>query len=321
MGVTKYTPLCMCVAMLFMSNDDERHFQCFQFLLRKTDLNAPGSRNYNHQPDSFLTVLVEKMVEHDHWLTERKANLCLSMLAAYLNEGTVTQTRLWINRFTSTNNGKSPLENVIYLLLGGSNQAKTENNAVLDIQQHKNSMTLSRVCVEMVSMLAKYDIDTKYGVLNIALRHIKDTRLCMSVCQSLLRAAPRLVNDDRRYFYDRYPGKVGLFSDAPLIAAVSRRGEDCLMFTQLLLDQPSLDTNVFVGPRTCLYYAAKHARYSHELLSLLLSYHGSVDHIIADENGRTVLPPPLAAKVVKAMTHRRGLPSFVDLRNRETAAQ
>ena len=162
------------------------------------------------------------------------------------------------------------------------------------------------------------DINTRYGVLNIALRHVKDTRTCMSICQTLLEAAPRLVNDDQRCFYDRFSADI--FEDAPLIAAVSRVGEDCLALTHLLLDQPGLDPYVSKDRMTCLYYAAKHASHSHALLSLLLSY--GVDPYYVLANGRTVLerlPQSLARKVLEAMEHARGAGSFVERRGRELA--
>ena len=124
---------------------------------------------------------------------------------------------------------------------------------------------------------AKIPLYSHYGVLNMVLRHIQNSVICMRVFSKLLPLVTD-VNEPSEYrcegfFWTKVP-------DVPLVAALSRRNSDSVELVRMLLERGA-DPNALVpleerGTQQVppLYWAVKNTDCYAELIDLLL-LHGA----------------------------------------------
>ena len=227
--------------------------KCLEILLRAgANPTLPGFRTNGNISYDAITYLCQQMSLRTS--TMAKAEFYLKMLARLLSHSATLGP---ISTSTDPVTGKQALD---YALCSADVDAPCNNFA----------------CLHGVAMLLETGtINTLRGSLIMALRHIKNTDLCVQVCRMLLEAGVD-VNERVNMSEDKLWEQ-----DTALMAAASRPGDDCLRLTRLLLDDvPGVDPNVFVGTgkgiltgsATCLWAAAAHSRHARELLRLLLTH-------------------------------------------------
>ena len=124
---------------------------------------------------------------------------------------------------------------------------------------------------------AKIPLYSHYGVLNMALRHIQNSVICMRVFSKLLPLVTD-VNEPSEYRYEGFFWRK--VPDVPLVAALSRRNSDSVELARMLLERGA-DPNALVpleerGTQQVppLYWAVKNTYCYAELIDLLL-LHGA----------------------------------------------
>jgi hypothetical protein len=123
-----------------------------------------------------------------------------------------------------------------------------------------NSRACHFLCWHAVCMLleALCELETMHGSLNVLLRNVTDTKLCLQLCERLVaeganvnqHSNPTNTTDDN--MDEQIP------EDIPLVASTARAGEDSLVLTHLLLDagaNPNICVHVTGLKVSCLLYS------------------------------------------------------------------
>jgi hypothetical protein len=228
--MASYTPLGSCVNSS-LSLDS---LKCFRLLLlHGSDIHDKARIASNDKYESLIVVLLDRMRDYI-----RNSEISLHMLTVI------------VKALGPENLGNED-----------ANTDATTGYSILETAVRLNSET-GLLAVEIL-LEGGCKAKTQRGALCEALKYTTNTNLCMKICQLLLKADPSIVNEHPKYvFID----DENVCKSTPLVAAVSRTGDDCLSLTHMLLDM------AHVNPNICVWLTQYRRAMERGLVSLLRGF-------------------------------------------------